>query len=311
MASAYEFGPVPPNQFLGSDLVILEMAEVGAARAARRSVGEVIVLSTMAGGFITIGALFSTLIATGAPNEGAKRLLEGVGFSVGFFMVVLSGALLFTEVNVEMPATLFHGDTRLIAGRVGRLWILAAVGNLAGAFVTGLAINISHSYSPEFNALLTEIVEAKMQFQDVGGLDGWARAVLSGVLGNWLVGMAAFLAVMGRTIIGKYIPVLLTVSAFVAAGFMHSPANMAFFSIATPADIGPGWGPALAWGIAPAAVGNVLGALFLVALPFWFVSRRSADEKPASSGPAPSDQTEADHQIGRKPPDRGGAVDVG
>ena len=38
------------------------------------------------------------------------------------------------------------------------------------------------------------------------------QAVLSGALGNWLVGMAAFLAVMGRTIIGKYIPVLLLVA---------------------------------------------------------------------------------------------------
>ncbi len=274
METDHDLQAAPPNQFLGSDLVLLEMAEVGAARASRRSVSEVMVLSTLAGGFITIGALFSTLIATGAPNEGTKLLLEGVGFSVGFFIVVLSGSLLFTEVNVEMPATLFNGDARSIAGRVGRLWILAAVGNLVGAYVTGAAINISHSYSPEFNELLAEIVESKMQFQETGGIDGWARAILSGMLGNWMVGMAAFLAVMGRTIIGKYIPVLLTVSAFVAAGFMHSPANMAFFSIATPAGIGPGWGPALAWGIAPAAVGNVLGAFFLVALPFWYVSDR-------------------------------------
>ncbi len=79
---------------------------------------------------------------------------------------------------------------------------------------------------------------------------------------------------MGRTIIGKYIPVLLTVSAFVAAGFMHSPANMAFVSLATPEGIGPGWGAALAWSIAPAAIGNILGAFFLVALPFWLVNTR-------------------------------------
>lgn len=264
----------PRNQFLSPDLVLTEMAQIGAERACRRSVFEVLILSMLAGAFITIGALFSTLIATGTDNEGAQRLLEGVGFSAGFFVVVLSGALLFTEVNVEMPATLLHGGARTIAGRVGRLWILAAFGNLAGAVLIGLAINVSQSYSPAFDALLGEIVDAKMRYRGMGGLDGWARAVLSGVLGNWLVGMAAFLAVMGRTIIGKFIPVLLAVSAFVAAGFMHSPANMAFFSLATPDGIGPGWGPALAWSIAPAAIGNVLGAFFLVALPFWLVNRR-------------------------------------
>ncbi|MEX2625423.1 MAG: formate/nitrite transporter family protein [Ilumatobacteraceae bacterium] len=264
----------PLNQFLAPDLVLLEMAEVGAQRAARRTVPEVVVLSMLAGGFITIGALFATLLATGTSNEGVQRLLEGFGFSAGFFIVVLSGALLFTEVNVEMPATLLQGDARTLASRVGRLWVLAALGNLAGAFVVGLAVHVSQSYSAAFDELLGEIVDSKMRFRDIGGADGWFRAVLSGVLGNWLVGMAAFLAVMGRTIIGKYIPVLLTVSAFVAAGFMHSPANMAYAALATPEGIGPGWGAALAWSIAPAAVGNILGAFFLVALPFWLVNTR-------------------------------------
>jgi formate transporter len=276
------------NQFLAPDLVLIKMARVGAERACRRSVVEVVVLSMMAGAFITVGALFSTLIAAGTSNEGLQRLLEGVGFSAGFFIVVLSGALLFTEVNVEMPATLLQGDTRTIAGRVGRLWILAAVGNLAGAFLTGLAIHVAQSYSPAFDALLGEIVTAKMRYREIGGLDGWGRAVLSGALGNWLVGMAAFLAVMGRTIIGKYVPILLTVSAFVAAGFMHSPANMAYFSLATPDGIGPGWGPALAWSIAPAAIGNVLGAFFLVALPFWLVNTQRAARRPDTGDALPS-----------------------
>jgi formate/nitrite transporter FocA (FNT family) len=122
--------------------------------------------------------------------------------------------------------------------------------------------------------LLVEIVESKMRYREIGGVRGWGQAVLSGALGNWLVGMAAFLAVMGRTIIGKYIPVFLLVTAFVASGFLHSPANMAYFSLAEPNGLGPGWGPALGWSIAPAAVGNILGAFFLVALPFWFLNDR-------------------------------------
>jgi formate/nitrite transporter FocA (FNT family) len=96
-------------------------------------------LSTLAGGFITIGALFSTLIATGTENEGLTRLLEGFGFSAGFFLVVLTGTLLFTEVNVEMPATLFGSGWSALSPRVARLWLLAAVGNMIGALVTGLA----------------------------------------------------------------------------------------------------------------------------------------------------------------------------
>ncbi|MDH3681230.1 MAG: formate/nitrite transporter family protein [Acidimicrobiia bacterium] len=272
---------LPDNQFLAPELVMTEMAEVGARRAVGRSPAEVLVLAMIAGGFITVGALFSTLIATGTTNEGTQRLLEGFGFSVGFFAVVLTGTLLFTEVNVEMPATLLSGHPRSIAGRVARLWILAAVGNFAGAYLTGLAITAAQEYSSDVDALLAEIVEAKMRYREIGGAEGWLRAVLSGVLGNWLVGMAAFLAVMGRTIIGKYIPVLLMVSAFVAAGFLHSPANMAYFSLAQPDGLGPGWGPALAWSITPAAVGNIAGAFFLVALPFWALNNRHRARPPS------------------------------
>jgi formate transporter len=49
---------------------------------------------------------------------------------------------------------------------------------------------------------------------------------------------------------------------------------MAYFSLAGPEGIGPGWGPAFGWSILPAAIGNILGAFFLVALPFWYLSSR-------------------------------------
>ena len=130
---------LPPSQFVAPERVLIEMAEAGAKRACGLRVHQVLVLSVMAGMFISIGALFSTLIATGTDNEGVQRLLEGFGFSVGFFLVVLSGALLFTEVNVELPATLL-GRRRDRLGlpplrtAILKLWLLAAIGNIIGAF---------------------------------------------------------------------------------------------------------------------------------------------------------------------------------
>ena len=66
-------------------------------------IAEARALSELAGGFITMGALFSVLLATQVEAEGPKRLLEGLGFSTGFFFVVLAGAVLFTEANVVLP----------------------------------------------------------------------------------------------------------------------------------------------------------------------------------------------------------------
>ncbi len=273
-----DLADLPPGQHLAPDVVLLEMANAGSQRATRLSTGKVLVLSILAGAFITIGALSSVLLAAGTDNEGMVRLLEGFGFSIGFFMVILSGALLFTEVNVELPAVLLRNGLGACTRPVLRLWVLAAAGNLLGAFVTGQLIAYAQDLGPTTSALLAEVVESKSRYREIGGIDGFSRAVVSGVLGNWLVGMAAFLSVMGRTIIGKYVPVFLVVTAFVATGFLHSPANMAFFSLIGPTGAGPGWGVGLTWSILPAAIGNIIGGVALVALPLWYAGTRRSEE---------------------------------
>jgi len=263
---------MPPSQHLPADRVITELAEFGRSRIEDLSMLKILILGIMGGAFITAGALFSVLLASGFESYGARVLVEGLGFSTGFFFVVLSEAVLFTEANVAMPATLFHGVSP--AGRVFRFWGLAIVGNLIGAIITGWLIQFAQYFSADFDALLAEIVAFKMSYRDIGGAEGWFKLVLSGMLANWLVGMAAFFATMGRTIVGKYIPVLLAVSLFVTAGFQHSPANMGYFSLSIASGGEPGWGQAFVWNLIPAGIGNVLGGTLLVALPFWYLYGR-------------------------------------
>lgn len=199
---------------------------------------------------------------------GIERLLEGIGFSAGFFFVVLSEAVLFTEANVVIPATLL--ETREARWRVVRFWTIAWVGNFLGALLVGWLIALAHDYTAPLLGLLEEIVDRKMAVATGGGTAGWGRVVLSGVLANWLVGMAALFAMMGRTIFGKYLPVGLAVTLFVAANFQHSPANMGYFSLLMTETTGPGWATAIVWNIIPAGLGNLAGGAVLVALPFWY-----------------------------------------
>jgi len=154
-----------------------------------------------------------------------------------------------------------------------RFWVLAFAGNLAGAYVFGVAVHFAQKYGPSDARLLHEVIALKLQFRAIGGAEGWFKAVISGVFANWLVGLAAFFATMGRSLIGKYIPVMLAVIAFDAANFQHAPANMGFFGLINATGHGPGWGTALGWSIAPAAVGNLIGGFFLVVLPFWLALR--------------------------------------
>lgn len=271
--SHYEVNPeaegMPPPRYLPADHVISQMAEFGRGRIDGLNSAEVLGLGLMGGGFITLGALFAVLLASGFESEGARVLVEGLGFSTGFFFVVLAEAALFTEANVVMPATLLAGISSSL--RVIRFWVLALIGNFAGALLFGWLIRVAHTYSAPVESTLAEVVATKMSFRATGGVDSWLRVVLSGVLANWMVGMAAFFATMGRTIVGKYLPVVLAVTLFIAAGFQHSPANMGFFSLSIAGSGAPGWAPAILWNLIPAGIGNVLGGTLLVALPFWLL----------------------------------------
>lgn len=264
----------PAPAYLEAHRVMNAMASFGRRRIENMSLLRVLILAIMGGGFITVGALFSVLLGSGVESQGAQRLIEGFAFSAGFFFVILSEAVLFTEANVVLPATML--ETRRSGRRVAAFWAVAWTGNLLGAVLVGNLIAFAQTYDPLTLDLLSEVIDSKLQFREEGGLDSWVRLVVSGVLANWLVGMAAFFAVMGRTIIGKYIPVLLAVTAFVSAGFQHSPANMGYFSVwMAEHDQGPGWATALGWNIVPAGIGNIIGGALLVALPIWYVFRSS------------------------------------
>lgn len=120
-----------------------------------------------------------------------------------------------------------------------------------------------------------------MRFEHLG-VEGWFQALASGILANWLVGMAAFLAMAARTVSGKILGIFLPILAFVALGVQHSPANMGYFAAGLiHGHVGTSWGAALGWNLAPATIGNLIGGGVLVALLFWFTFGNSPRQRNA------------------------------
>ena len=228
------------------------------------------VLAFLGGAFICFGALLSVILSTGIEAHGTKVLLQGLGFSVGFYFVVISHAVLFTEVNVMVPARLLSHSTAVHCKRIGLFWVLAVVGNIAGALFVGWLVHLTQAYPPEQIEVLQHVVDKKMAYAETGTLAAWLAVVGSGVLGNWLVGMAAFFAFMARTLFGKFVPIFLAVTLFVGGNFQHSTANAGYFALIMPGGEGPGWALALGWNLVPAAIGNILGAVLLVTFPLWY-----------------------------------------
>jgi formate transporter len=116
---------VPQAQYLDARHAIETMAMSTGRNMLDASVGHICVMSTYAGGLIALGALFSVLLSAGVDTQGPRRLLEGLGFSAGFFFVIQSQAELFTEINVVMPVTLLHFSKRALMTKAMRFWVLA------------------------------------------------------------------------------------------------------------------------------------------------------------------------------------------
>lgn len=230
------------------------------------------VLSLKAGSFMTFGAVFSILLMLGIHQEGLSFLLSGLGFATGYAMVFISGSILFTEVNVLLPSYIFQGPY-WIQRKFIKFWISTWLGNIIGALFVALLIYLSQSMTPHFGHELDVLLHHKMKFT-ANGVWGWFQVMISGIIANWLIGMAAFLTTAARDLVGKFVGTALPVILFVAGNFQHSAANMGYFSLAFFMNHDYTWYQLVLLNLIPASIGNIIGGAIMVSLVFSFAYRK-------------------------------------
>jgi formate transporter len=261
----------PLRQFFIPSQIVQSFAEKGKDHL-EKNVQAHFILSLKAGAFMTFGAVFSVLLVIGIEPKGLVYLLSGLGFATGYAMVFLSGAVLFTEVNVLLPTYLLQRPN-WVQKRYLKFWISTYLGNIAGAFFAALIIMASSSMTPEFSKELDVFLGHKMGFLE-NGVWGWFQILLSGIVANWLIGMAAFLTTAARDLLGKIIGTALPVILFVAGNFQHSAANMGYFSLGVLVNHKYTWYEYLFLNLIPASIGNIIGGAILVSLLFSYAYRK-------------------------------------
>ena len=247
---------------------------VGVAKA-RLPLLSMFVLGICAGGFIGLGALYSTLIASDpALSFATSRLLSGLSFSMGLILVVVAGAELFTGNNLLVMA---WAERKITTLELLRNWSVVYLGNAVGAIGLAVIVWLSHHGDLSQGAVAAQYVKiAKVKVALPFG-----EAFYKGVLCNLLVCLAVWMAMAGRSVIDKAVAILFPVSAFVAAGFEHSVANMyliplgILFSHGAPSGgLVPDW---LSFGssLVPVTLGNIAGGSIMVAAVYHLIYRRT------------------------------------
>ncbi len=271
--------------------------EAGAKKASL-DIASMFTLAVLAGAFIAMGAIFATTVSAGgaALPYGVVRLLAGLAFTLGLIMVVVAGSELFTGNNLIVMA---FASGRITLGALLRNWIVVYLGNFVGAALTAYLMFLSGQYTFGNGAVgLTalNIGEAKTSLE-------FTQAMALGIFCNALVCIAVWMCFSARSTVDKILAIVPPISAFVAAGFEHSIANMYFIPIAlfvkqmgtpafftaiqkTPADF-----PHLTWGnffaanLLPVTIGNIIGGAVMVGLVYWFIYLRQVRRSSAKVAP--------------------------
>ena len=261
--------------------------DIGVSKASMSTL-RTFALSVLAGAFIGLGAMFATTVVAGAAGSvpfGITRLLAGVVFCLGLILVVVAGAELFTGNNLIVIA---WADRRIPLTWLLRNWGIVYVGNLVGALATVLLVFAGGQY--EFGG--GEIGVSALSIAEAKGSLGFGQALALGIMCNALVCLAIWLTYSARSVTDKILAVLFPITAFVAAGFEHSIANMFFLPMGvlireqgsdsfwssvseTPADFANvTWADTVA-NLIPVTIGNVVGGSLMVGLVYWLIYVRT------------------------------------
>jgi len=261
-------------------------AEYIGVRKAEAPVLTTFTLAIMAGAFIALGAVFATNTTAGSGDLpfGVAKLLTGLVFCLGLILVVVGGAELFTGNNLIVMA---WASGKVTGRALLRNWGIVYVGNFIGSFGTALLVLWSKQYT--FGS--GSVGEAALKIAASKASLDFFQALVLGVLCNALVCLAVWLTFSARSTIDKIAAIIFPITAFVAAGFEHSIANMYFipfgllikrFDPAFVAEKGLDltnltWGNFLVNNLLPVTIGNIIGGAVLVAAIYWSVFLRNKD----------------------------------
>jgi formate/nitrite transporter len=195
-----------------------------------------------------------------------QRVLGGAVFSLGLLLVVVAGAELFTGNNLIAMA---WADGKVSSRELLVNWLVVCLSNFVGALGLAALVLLS-GHAEQYSAIYLRILEIKTSLP-VG------KAFFSAILCNVLVCMAIWMSLAGRSVVDKAIAILFPISAFVAAGFEHSVANMYFIPLGMMLQAAAGQPVellGLARNLVPVIAGNLVGGSVLVALVYYVIYRR-------------------------------------
>jgi nitrite transporter NirC len=233
-----------------------------------------LVLSALAGIYVGFGIIL--IFSIGGPIHASAgpflKLVMGASFGIALSLVIFAGSELFTGNN--MVLVIGRLQKKISMSLVMKSWLLCYLGNLIGSVLLAWLMFHADSLAESSKNLILQVSSMKMN-------TGAKELFLRGILCNWLVCLAVWLAVKIKSEAAKLIMIFWCLFAFISSGFEHCVANMTLLSLGVLLPHGAeislaGFGYNLTW----VTLGNIVGGALFVGMAYWFAASKQV--KPIS-----------------------------
>lgn len=172
--------------------------------------GRAFCLAVLAGAFIALAGVGSTV-----GGALTNKVVGAAIFPAGLAMVVVAGSELFTG-NCLLVIPLL--ERKITLQRMLCSWLIVYLGNLVGGVLVAAVTSLAGTFDAVSDTVAaTAAAKTALPF---------GAALLRGILCNFLVCIAVWMALAAQTVGGKIAGVFFPVFLFVLCGFEHSVANM-------------------------------------------------------------------------------------
>jgi len=201
-----------------------------------------------AGLMMSFSVLGEAIFRTYLPDAPHAYLIENIGYSFGFLLVIMGRLQLFTENTITTVFPTLTDPSRKMFLATARLWTIVLAANVVGAFVAAFVMH-SGAISEDFRPAIHSLSE---HATGMGGYESFLRGIPAGIL------VAAMVWSMPQANTGRFFVILAFTWLIAAGDFTHIIAGsveMAY--LMTGGDLG--LGPALFGFFLPVLLGTIVG----------------------------------------------------
>lgn len=241
-----------------------EGAVAAGEKKANMAPDKIFALAVISGAHIGFGAWLMLAVGGACPglaatNPGLQNIVKGAfGLPFGLMMTLVTGAELFTGNTALVTAAVLEKKASL--KQLVKSWTVSYSGNLVGSILLAAMVATGGTLGPLGGASVgTAVAKTSMAFK---------TAFFRGILCNWLVCMAVYMASFAKDLPGKMVAIWFPISAFIALGLEHSVANMFIIPLGIMSGAAVSWNTFFLKNLLPVTLGNIVGGAVFVASAF-------------------------------------------